>query len=115
MHVYNILFNLIHVDHQNFFGIDENVGPIAISLKRERIPDEVVEFYGIMGSAPKYQHRVIVRTSQVCIYLFVQWNCSLCCYRILIIAASHVQFFSKLHPFYINKFVYNIIQYTMYM
>ena len=91
------------VDHQNFFGIDENIGPIAISLKRERIPDEVVEFYGIMGSAPKYQHRVIVRTSQVCIYLFVQWNCSLCCYRILIIAVSHVQFFLRLHPFYINK------------
>ena len=57
------------VDHQNFFGIDENIGPIAISLKRERIPDEVVEFYGIMGSAPKYQHRVIVRTSQVCMHL----------------------------------------------
>ena len=55
-------------DHQNFFGVDENIGPVAISLKRERIPDEIAEFYGIMGSAPKYQHRVIVRTSQVYIY-----------------------------------------------
>ena len=73
MYMFVIMFFLnMHkfIDHQNFFGIDENIGPIAISLKRERIPDEVVEFYGIMGSAPKYQHRVIVRTSQVGIYFY---------------------------------------------
>ena len=38
---------------------------MAISLKRERIPDEMSEFYGASLTAPKYQHRVIMRTSQV--------------------------------------------------
>ncbi len=94
MHVYDsvILFNLIHVhvDHQNFFGIDENIGPIAISLKRERIPDEVVEFYGIMGSAPKYQHRVIVRTSQVrtCICIYYMCTCYIVSYTCTLPACS---------------------------
>lgn len=54
-----------NAEHQNFFGVDENIGPVAISLKRERIPDEISEFYGASLTAPKYQHRVIMRTSQV--------------------------------------------------
>ena len=54
-----------NTEHQNFFGVDENIGPVAISLKRERIPDEISEFYGASVMVPKYQHRVIMRTSQV--------------------------------------------------
>ena len=25
-------------DHQNWFGIDENLGPVAVSIRRERVP-----------------------------------------------------------------------------
>ena len=62
------LFLHIYTEHQNFFGIDENVGPVAISLRRERIPDEISDFYDVNLTAPKYQHRVIMRTSQVICY-----------------------------------------------
>ena len=64
---------IICIDHQNFFGVDESIGPVAISLRRERIPDDIATFYGASLTAPKYQHRVIVRTSEVstCIIIYI--------------------------------------------
>lgn len=32
--------NFYGLEHQNWFGIDENLGPIAISIRRERVPIE---------------------------------------------------------------------------
>lgn len=42
-------------EHQNYFGIDENLGPIAVSIRRERGPD---------GKSTAF-HRLIVRTSEL--------------------------------------------------
>ena len=47
-------------DHQNYFGIDDNIGPIAISLRREKLLDRPSQ-----ETSPCYQHRFIIRTSEV--------------------------------------------------
>lgn len=56
-----LIFTLI--DHQNFFGIDENFGPVAISIRREKLEDRENK----LGKAEygQYQHRIIFRTSAV--------------------------------------------------
>ncbi|GAB0093514.1 signal-induced proliferation-associated 1-like protein 1 [Sergentomyia squamirostris] len=50
-------------EHQNWFGIDDELGPIAISIKREKIPmgANVAE----NEASPLYQFRVVVRTSEL--------------------------------------------------
>ena len=60
-------------DHQNFFGTDENNGPIAVSLRREKVSDDLANYFdtpstlvGQQAPLPKHQYRVIVRTSEVC-------------------------------------------------
>lgn len=47
-------------DHQNYFGIDEKYGPVAISIKREKLKES--------NANPKeniWNYRVIVRTCEV--------------------------------------------------
>ncbi|XP_078000701.1 signal-induced proliferation-associated 1-like protein 2 isoform X2 [Glandiceps talaboti] len=57
-------------DHQNYMGIDENLGPIAISVKREKLNDNDV-ISGSMNTNNKdntstqYQYRIIIRTSEL--------------------------------------------------
>ncbi|XP_072247394.1 signal-induced proliferation-associated 1-like protein 2 isoform X3 [Leuresthes tenuis] len=46
-------------EHQNYFGFDENLGPVAVSIRRERL-DEGKEKDGM-----QYNHRVTFRTSQL--------------------------------------------------
>lgn len=56
------------VDHQNFFGIDENIGPVAISIKREKVFDKDSKTSNDKltdGSGWFHQYRIIVRTSEV--------------------------------------------------
>lgn len=54
--------------HQNWFGMDENLGPVAISIKKERVE---LRRGGSGGdaSAPAsqlaWQYRLIVRTSEL--------------------------------------------------
>lgn len=43
-------------EHQNFFGVDDQLGAVAVSLRRE-------EKEG--SSGPQYNYRLIMRTSQV--------------------------------------------------
>ncbi|XP_059617867.1 signal-induced proliferation-associated 1-like protein 2 isoform X2 [Phlebotomus argentipes] len=50
-------------EHQNWFGVDEELGPIAISLKREKIPNSSNSVDSEMS--PLYQFRVVVRTSEL--------------------------------------------------
>ncbi|GJQ65090.1 hypothetical protein Trydic_g7238 [Trypoxylus dichotomus] len=45
-------------DHQNWFGMDEQLGPVAISIRRERI--SIVD-----NSLMQYQYRLIIRTSEL--------------------------------------------------
>ncbi len=63
--MFNIIVYFLFVDHQNFFGIDENVGPIAISLKREKVDERDSVGSRGEGASGLYQYRVIVRTSEV--------------------------------------------------
>ncbi|XP_078675422.1 signal-induced proliferation-associated 1-like protein 2 isoform X3 [Branchiostoma floridae x Branchiostoma belcheri] len=57
-------------DVQNYLGVDENLGPIAISIRREKLPDHS----GTSSSANKdggspvpaqYMYRLIIRTSDL--------------------------------------------------
>lgn len=56
-------FVLDIVDHQNYFGIDDALGPVAISIRKEKVDDRENNLgradYGFN------QFRVIVRTSEV--------------------------------------------------
>ncbi|KAK6640177.1 hypothetical protein RUM44_011863 [Polyplax serrata] len=53
-------------DHQNWFGLDENLGPVAISIKREKIsknPTGNVDCNGHSNSS--HQYRLVIRTSEL--------------------------------------------------
>ncbi|XP_055520752.1 signal-induced proliferation-associated 1-like protein 2 [Leucoraja erinacea] len=45
-------------EHQNFFGIDEGLGPVAVSLRREEKDKD-------SGSSSQYNYRIIVRTTEL--------------------------------------------------
>ncbi|PVD26348.1 hypothetical protein C0Q70_14019 [Pomacea canaliculata] len=52
-------------DHQNYFGTDEFLGPIAISVKREKLdPEERINNLG-KAEYGTYQYRIICRTSEL--------------------------------------------------
>ena len=46
-------------EHQNYFGFDDNLGPVAVSIRRERLDD------GKEKDGMQFNHRVTFRTSQV--------------------------------------------------
>ncbi|CAL8258224.1 unnamed protein product [Lota lota] len=46
-------------EHQNYFGVDDNLGPVAVSIRREKL-DEGKEKEGM-----QYNYRVTFRTSQL--------------------------------------------------
>uniref|UniRef100_A0A670ZRE4 Signal induced proliferation associated 1 like 3 n=1 Tax=Pseudonaja textilis TaxID=8673 RepID=A0A670ZRE4_PSETE len=45
-------------EHFNYFGVDEKLGPVAVSIRREKLEDH--RDYG-----PQYQYRIIFRTSEL--------------------------------------------------
>ena len=53
LHLYSALVS----EHQNYFGVDENLGPVAVSVRRERLEDN--------KEGSQYNYRVTFRTSQV--------------------------------------------------
>lgn len=46
-------------EHQNYFGVDDNLGPVAVSVRRERLDD------GKEKDGMQFNYRVTFRTSQV--------------------------------------------------
>lgn len=53
-------------EHQNWFGLDEQLGPVAISIKREKLPENVSPMDLTNPSKePPHQIRMIVRTSEL--------------------------------------------------
>ncbi|KAI4889737.1 hypothetical protein NFI96_003434 [Prochilodus magdalenae] len=46
-------------DHQNYFGVDENLGPVAVSVRREKPED------GREKEGSPYNYRIVFRTSQL--------------------------------------------------
>ncbi|XP_069063346.1 signal-induced proliferation-associated 1-like protein 3 isoform X2 [Pleurodeles waltl] len=45
-------------DHFNYFGVDEKLGPVAVSLRREKLEDS-------KDFGPQYLYRIIFRTSEL--------------------------------------------------
>ncbi|XP_070402980.1 signal-induced proliferation-associated 1-like protein 1 isoform X1 [Nothobranchius furzeri] len=45
-------------EHWNYFGIDEALGPVAVSLRREKLEDD-------KEHGPQYNYRLIFRTSEL--------------------------------------------------
>ncbi|XP_073494988.1 signal-induced proliferation-associated 1-like protein 1 isoform X5 [Phyllobates terribilis] len=45
-------------EHWNYFGSDDNLGPVAVSIRREKLEDA-------KESGPQYNYRVIFRTSEL--------------------------------------------------
>uniref|UniRef100_G1S4Z6 Signal induced proliferation associated 1 like 3 n=1 Tax=Nomascus leucogenys TaxID=61853 RepID=G1S4Z6_NOMLE len=45
-------------EHANYFGVDEKLGPVAVSIKREKLEDH-------KEHGPQYQYRIIFRTREL--------------------------------------------------
>ncbi|XP_066529660.1 signal-induced proliferation-associated 1-like protein 1 isoform X2 [Hoplias malabaricus] len=45
-------------DHWNYFGLDEALGPVAVSIRREKLDDH-------KEHGPQYNYRIIFRTSEL--------------------------------------------------
>lgn len=58
LHPPNMCLILIAQEHWNYFGADENLGPVAVSIRREK-PEEIKE------NGSQYSYRIIFRTSEV--------------------------------------------------
>lgn len=54
-------------DHQNWFGVDDNLGPVAISIKREKISDEVLSAPKSKPVLSSYLYRILIRTSELAV------------------------------------------------
>lgn len=65
------MLTTVHItDHQNWFGIDENLGPVAVSIRRERVPSspELGSGGGAHAQSSHSDHwmyRLVVRTSDL--------------------------------------------------
>ncbi|XP_074846271.1 signal-induced proliferation-associated 1-like protein 2 isoform X5 [Carettochelys insculpta] len=46
-------------DHQNYFGIDENLGPVAVSIRREKVEDAKER------EGSQFNYRIAFRTSEL--------------------------------------------------
>ena len=64
--IYGIwLFFLSFTEHQNYLGLDEKFGALAVSLRREKIDETCAMMKGVPDSQPHFQYRIIVRSSEV--------------------------------------------------
>ncbi|XP_055945135.1 signal-induced proliferation-associated 1-like protein 2 [Argiope bruennichi] len=52
-------------EHQNWFGNDENLGPVAISIKREKLEHVDNSAKNSNGTVTHIQYRLIIRTSEL--------------------------------------------------
>jgi len=58
------------IEHTNFIGIDEVYGPVAISLRRDKMEEDLPPTVG--GPTSKHFYRIIIRTCQV---YMAKWCC----------------------------------------
>ena len=62
---YIVLLNFVISisEHQDWFGVDENLGPLAISIRRERVPHTTEEGRGLPPplGVEHYMYSLIVR------------------------------------------------------
>ena len=64
-------------DHQNWFGMDEVLGAVAVSLRREKVPQT-----STMGSANGNQSETFIQVSMICSI------CTLGCVKSLLLKAT---------------------------
>ncbi|XP_050698401.1 signal-induced proliferation-associated 1-like protein 1 isoform X3 [Eriocheir sinensis] len=48
-------------EHHNWFGMDDTLGPVAVSIRREKVEEAMDSAH----SLPTYQHRLIVRSAEL--------------------------------------------------
>lgn len=48
-------------EHQNWFGVDEALGPVAVSIRKEKVEDATDNAH----TFPAYQYRIIIRSSEL--------------------------------------------------
>lgn len=49
---------IVFSEHWNYFGMDESLGPVAVSLRREKLEED-------KERGQQYNYRIIFRTSEV--------------------------------------------------
>ncbi|XP_064484680.1 signal-induced proliferation-associated 1-like protein 2 [Ornithodoros turicata] len=60
-------------EHQNWFGIDEHLGPVAVSIRREKMDDaegssnSTSSSTNSLNQQSQYQYRLVVRTSELAV------------------------------------------------
>lgn len=60
-------------EHQNWFGIDEHLGPVAASIRRERIDEtegsssSTSSSTNSLNQQSQYQYRLVIRTSELAV------------------------------------------------
>lgn len=59
----DILF--LVVEHLNYLGMDERFGPVALSLKREKLDESTSLLNTGEAEGNTYQYRIIARSSEV--------------------------------------------------
>ncbi|XP_065321542.1 uncharacterized protein LOC135928988 isoform X3 [Gordionus sp. m RMFG-2023] len=53
-------------EHSNYFGIDENFGPIAVSLVRNSVPAQAINPDSNHINSEMFNYYIIMRTNQLC-------------------------------------------------
>lgn len=59
VHLIRNFFLRLPPEHSNYFGTDDKLGAVAVSIRREKLEDT-------KDLKDQYQYRLIVRTSEVC-------------------------------------------------
>lgn len=54
-----LLIHSCSKEHQNYFGIDENLGPVAVSIRREKVEDAKEK------EGSQFNYRIVFRTSEL--------------------------------------------------
>lgn len=57
----------LSAEHQNYFGVDDNLGPVAVTIRREKLDEKERDTPTGKneGVGHCYHYRLIVRTSEV--------------------------------------------------
>lgn len=63
----DLFFSLFSSEHWNYFGMDELLGPVAVSLRREKLDED-------KEHGQQYNYRIIFRTSEVSLLLICATN-----------------------------------------
>lgn len=58
IYMYIFLSAIIFSEHWNYFGMDDSLGPVAVSLRREKLEED-------KEHGQQYNYRIIFRTSEV--------------------------------------------------